>query len=386
LSVTLDAALGTGKAHSTSACSIVTTNAVAAGSVIALGFAGFLATPANTMSITTTGGLTWSTAAGPYTSGSLKLHIFYAFAPSGLASGTTLTGSVTGTNDLMMAAVAFAGVDTSGTITATNGSGATNTAWSSGNVTANSGDGMVGFCFEDGSGTATSSPTAPGVEFADFNDATQTEAMTGAYKLSVAGTDVIAGTWSTSVAHIRGAAALKAAAGGGTTFTQTVSTTAGCTATVIRQPQLVRAASAATTATIVRQAKLVRATTAAASASVVRQARLIRSATATACTATVSSLKVLLLTVSASCASSATVSRVAAHVLTLTATAAATASLAKGVRLTRLATVGDAAVVTNDHSTPPSTTFVPSIGRKRGIVRPDAPDINMPTGITGVSS
>jgi hypothetical protein len=214
LSVTLDAALGTGKAHSTSSLTITTTSAVAAGSVIVVGFAGFLATPANTMSISG-GSLTWSTAAGPYTSGSLKMHLFYAFAASGLASSTVLTCSVTGTNDLMAAAIAFAGVDTSGTVTATNGSGATNTAWSSGNLLANSGDGMVGFCFEDGSGTATSSPTAPGVEFADFNDATQTEAFTGVYKLSVAGTDVIAGTWSTSVSHIRGAAALKPTAGGG---------------------------------------------------------------------------------------------------------------------------------------------------------------------------
>lgn len=147
-----------------------------------------------------------------------------------------------------------------------------------------------------------------------------------------------------------------AAGGGGTTFTQTVSASCAASATVVRQPQLVRAAAAAASAVVVRQANLIRAASSAASAVVVKQAQLRRSASA-ACSATVATLKVLLLTVAASCASSATVSRVASHVLTLAATAAATATLAKGVALTRLTTVGDQASVTPVG--PGSTTAAP---------------------------
>jgi hypothetical protein len=33
-----------------------------------------------------------------------------------------------------------------------------------------------------------------------------------------------------------------------------------------------------------------------------------------------------------------------------------------------------------------AVTFIPPIGRKIGIERPDGPDANMPTGITGVSA
>lgn len=211
MAVTLDTALGTGKAHTTLTVSVVTTAAVASGAMIDFTVAGFIG--ANTYSVTATGGLTWATS-HHLVSGSLHIYKFRAFAPSGLASSTTLTATATGSNaDHMAMAVSFLGVDNASPVSAFNASTASTAAWSSGNVAGSSGDMLTGAAFEDGSGTATSSPTAPGVEYADFNDATQTEAMTGVYKLSVAGTDVIAGTWSGAVSHVAIGVAYKAAAG-----------------------------------------------------------------------------------------------------------------------------------------------------------------------------
>jgi hypothetical protein len=213
VAVTLDALLGNGKAHDLVApgtVDVVTTNTVAAGGMIALIAARFDA-GAGTMSVSGTGGLTWATAHN-VTSGSLRIYVFYAFAPVGLASGTTLTVSNTNSADLMATAISLLGVDTVSPVSGFNGSGSTGTAWTTGSITAGNGDAIVGASFEDGNATDTSTATGPAVEFSDFNDATQSEAMTAAYKLSVAGTDSVAGAWAASVSHVDIGVAFKAAA------------------------------------------------------------------------------------------------------------------------------------------------------------------------------
>jgi hypothetical protein len=244
LAITLDANLGTGKGHATSSWSLVTTNAVATGGCIILGVACFASGSVTGFTVSG-GGLTWNTGSSFIASGSLKIRVFYAFAPSGLASGTTLSISDTGggANDNMAAAISLLGVNTTGTISSSAGSGATGAGWSTGNILANNGDAMVGFAFEDGSGTATSTPTSPAVEFADFNDATQTEAFTAAYKLTVAGTDVIAGTWSASVTHIRAGVSLTPAAGGGTSFPRSCTDSIAVSESLARSLALPRAIS-----------------------------------------------------------------------------------------------------------------------------------------------
>jgi hypothetical protein len=134
-------------------------------------------------------------------------------------------------------------------------------------------------------------------------------------------------------------------AGGGTTFTQTLSATAGSTATVTRQVNAVRSAASAPSAVIVRQVNVIRAATSSATASVVKQANLIRAATAGS-TATIASTKVFLLTLSASSAAVATISNVRSRFLTLACSAAATAVMARAVRKTLTASTAGSAQVT----------------------------------------
>lgn len=214
MAVALDAALGTGNSASGLSCNLVTTSAVAAGATIIL-IAGKFSGSGSTVSASG-GGLTW-TQDQTNTSGSLRVSIFRALAAAGLASGTTLTvTAASGANDFVIGAGSFTGIDTVSPVRTSGGASASSTAWSTGSIAASSGDFLIGGTFEDGSATATSTPTGPAVELLDRLIAGQSEALTAAYKLSVAGSDSIAGTWSTSVGHVVSGVAYKAAAGGGT--------------------------------------------------------------------------------------------------------------------------------------------------------------------------
>lgn len=213
MAVTVDqtsiAPLGAGPA--TNVVSITTNVPVAAGSLIELTVGRFSSTPASTLSITAAGGLTWTQVT--VANGNVRTSKFYALAPAGLASGTTLTATNTaGSSDLLMAGFALAGVDavtpfrTSGT-----GTGAT-TAWTTNAVAGLSTDALTGSSFGDGAATS-STPTAPAVEAFDFNSAGQSEYITCAYKLSVAGSDSIAGTLLAAATHAEVGVAYRASTG-----------------------------------------------------------------------------------------------------------------------------------------------------------------------------
>ena len=210
MAATLDANIGTKAQAASVTASLVTAAAAAPGSLLVIGVGYFSATA--TASITTTGGLTWA-ATTPTVSGSLRCYIFYAYAPAGLASGTTLTWTASATTpDWLIGGASFLGCESTPTLLGSNGAAATATAWSSGSIAAGETNLGVVMAFEDGSGTATSTSTAPLTELIDFNSAGQVEAFTLAYDLASAATATLAGAWSVSVSHVARGAAFKIAA------------------------------------------------------------------------------------------------------------------------------------------------------------------------------
>lgn len=215
MAVTVDqATLGTGNSSGAGTTTMSTTAVVASGAVIVLLAGRFNST--NSTMAASGGSLTWSTAHN-VTSGSIRVYLFYAFAPSGLASSTTLTitHSGGGSADCIIGAYSLLGVDTSGTVVAFNGAGASTAGWSSGSVSGNSGNALVGGAFVDNGSVSSSTPTAPAVERIDKNVAGQSETLTLVDKLSISGSDSVAGTWNAAGSHVAIGAAFKDAAGGG---------------------------------------------------------------------------------------------------------------------------------------------------------------------------
>lgn len=208
------ASLGTGNASGSTTVSITTTGAVASGAVIALLSGRFFA-GATTSSVTGTAGLTWATA-HDVTSGNIRVYLFYAFAPSGLASGSTITVTHTNAADSIIGAASYTGVDTSGTIVGFNGAGASTAAWSSSTVTGTAGDGLIGGCFVDTGAVTNSVPSGSATERIDQNVPAQSETLTLVDNLSMSASDSLAGTWKngsavdTAGTHVAIAAAFKA--------------------------------------------------------------------------------------------------------------------------------------------------------------------------------
>lgn len=215
MAVTLDTGLGTGNNTASTTCSMSTTAAVASGGMICL-VVGWFINSASTSSVTTTGGLTWTKDA-ELRATSLHIAIHHAFAPSGLASGTTLTVTFTAGGDSIMGAGSFLGIDTTGTVIASQTNNASTAGWSSGTVASTSGNALIGGSFIDSGSVSSSTPTSPGVELIDKNVAGQSETLTEVYKLSVSGNDVIDGTWNAAAAWIAAAVCYKASAGASAT-------------------------------------------------------------------------------------------------------------------------------------------------------------------------
>lgn len=168
----------------------------------------------------TGGGLTWTTVATS-SSGNILVCLACAFAPAGLASGTSIgiNGSVNN-NDYTIVAASYLGVDTSGTVTAavraTNTGAAGTAAWSTGTIAGSAGDGYIGGAGGDGS-LRTSTPastngTTPGEQI-DFNSGTSSGSVTLVSKLSGAASDSLAGTWSGTLTHVTVGAAFILAGG-----------------------------------------------------------------------------------------------------------------------------------------------------------------------------
>jgi hypothetical protein len=215
LAVTVDqASLGTQAQSGVTASTRATTAAVASGAMI-VAFTFTFTTASPTASHTMSGGgLTWvrdHTA----TSGTLRISMHHAFAPSGLASGTDLTNTSANTSDHTWCMYSLAGVDTGTPVAAFNAAAASTAAWSSGALTGTgAGDAAVGGAGSDGS-LLTTTPGGDAVERIDFNSATTSGSVNLNDDLNAEADDTVTGTWSGAQAHIGIAVSYNPAAGGG---------------------------------------------------------------------------------------------------------------------------------------------------------------------------
>lgn len=207
MAVTLDTALGQGNQAAGSNPAITTTSSVAVGGRVIV-VAGHFVNGVTTRSCGG-GGLTW--AEDVYLRATaLHISVFSAAAPAGLASSTVLTVTYNNAGDSILGAISLLGIDPVSPVVASNTNNASTAGWSSGTVAATSGNALVGGAFVDSASVTLSTPTAPGVEWFDDHVGAQSETATGVYKLSVAGSDVIDGTWDAAAAWIAAAVCYKA--------------------------------------------------------------------------------------------------------------------------------------------------------------------------------
>lgn len=198
---------------------VVTTATVAAGALIVASLGWWLASAAT---VTVAGGsLTWATAVqGKNASGEQQAGIAYALAPSGLASGATITATYSAAvNGRQIGVSSFTGVDSGTPLGNTGAINAGNlvAAWATASVAISAGSVLVGVSHLDPNGTSTI--TAPSIEALDWTDGANTAATMGYRIEASAASYTVAGAWSISSSRNAtvGAEFKAAAAGGGTT-------------------------------------------------------------------------------------------------------------------------------------------------------------------------
>lgn len=150
----------------------------------------------------TGGGLSWSLGHS-MTTGNIGIYLFYAFAPAGLASATSIgvNGSV-GSNDYTACAASYLGVKTSSPVTGINGATGPGAPWTSGAVDLNNGDLLIGGAGGDGT-LRTSTTDPPGNERIEFNSGTTSGSITLADKqISADGPDSLDGDWSGALTYV----------------------------------------------------------------------------------------------------------------------------------------------------------------------------------------
>jgi hypothetical protein len=178
------------------------------------------------------GGLTW-TLDKQYNSASdsgIRIALYSAPAPSGLASATTITATPSGSvNNKLMAVAYTTGLATSSVVdgTPSGGQGVT-AAWSSGSIsTTVAADLILSASWHDGVSTNTASGGT--TELDDFQNTNEAVSMTTGYQItSSTGSYTGTGTWGAAGTYVAVAVAYKSP-GGGTdaTVTAVVATSTG---------------------------------------------------------------------------------------------------------------------------------------------------------------
>jgi hypothetical protein len=216
MALAFGATLGTGGSVEGTSTTLTTGSAVPAGGLIVTG-CGFYKNDSISSATVSGGGLTWQADkfVSPFTDTAYVVALNSAAAPSGLASGTTLTVSLVGDAFApLFAAVYFTGAATSSWLDlAGAGSGATSASWTTSVTTTNADDVVVGFVWTDG-GSASEGPGAGWTEDADFTGGGANAAMVHQI-FTTTGAKTPNGTLSASGNYAAVAAAYKSAAGGG---------------------------------------------------------------------------------------------------------------------------------------------------------------------------
>lgn len=191
-----------------------TGSAVASSGFIVLSVGWFATTALSSVS---GGGLTWTIdnqGRGPG-GNSTSCAVVSAQAPSGLASGTTITATFAASSVArMIGGTSFTGVKTTTPAEATDLQhvNPAATGWTTGSVALSAGSMLFAATYDETSNT-TSTPTSPSVEALDFNYAGGTT-MTSCYRIeSSANSYTVAGTFAANATSTTIGVAYLAAAG-----------------------------------------------------------------------------------------------------------------------------------------------------------------------------
>ena len=211
MAITLDAVLGNGNGTG-STTTITTTSAVATDARIIVLIGRFSGT-GTTVSTVTAGAINLARDHS-LLNVNLRIEMWSAAAPSGLASSSTITVTHSGACDCIIGSASYLGIDTTGTVVATNAAAAATAAWASGSVAGNAGDALMGGAFVDSGSVSSSTPGGAAVERIDNNVPGQSETLVLQDILSISGATDLTGTWNAAATHIAIGVAYKAAAGG----------------------------------------------------------------------------------------------------------------------------------------------------------------------------
>jgi hypothetical protein len=201
-----------------------TTSAVAVGGFISVQVGWF--DTAATLSSVSGGGLTWTIdkQGRPANPSSDNTALVSAQAPAGLASGTTITATFSGTTPVAreISGMSLTGVATSSPVDTTSGPTGVSPAaagWTTPSMAIQAGSAIVATAYNE-TGNFTNTVTSPSVQAVlNPNSASPTSQVT-CYRIeSSAGSYTVAGAWSTAAQSGTIAVAYKAAAGGTTTAT-----------------------------------------------------------------------------------------------------------------------------------------------------------------------
>jgi hypothetical protein len=204
----------TNDVSSTASIPFTTTNVVASGGFIVL-----LVTwhKGVTLSSVAGGSLTWTIdLQGASTASNGSVALVSAQAPSGLASSTTITATLSSasTGVQSICGTSFTGVKTSSPVDVTSAltDFTTTTAWTTASTTIAAGSVLVANAVQL-TGGFTSTPTSPSIETHDQNAGVGSFSETSAYRIEAAGgAFTVAGTWSSSATGTAAGVAYLAAA------------------------------------------------------------------------------------------------------------------------------------------------------------------------------
>lgn len=217
MAIAVDVAnIGTADSNSsTTSLAFNTTATVASNGFIVAQAGGWFT--ADTLTSVSGGGLTWSVdASGDYSGGNPQyVAIASAQAPSGLASGTTLTFNFSGSVQYKtVGAMSFTGVAASSAldVAGTDQEVAGTLAWSTGSLSVAAGSVIVGFSWNEGASSG-STITGPSVEAWEDLHGDGFGATAGYQIVAAGGSASVAGTWGAGTTHLDIGAAYLAAAG-----------------------------------------------------------------------------------------------------------------------------------------------------------------------------
>jgi hypothetical protein len=197
LPIVFDKSLGTKTENVASATMTLTTSAAAVSQARVFLFVNW--SHANrTLTSVSGGGLTWTVDAQVKDTSRYHGAIVSANAPAGLAAGTVITATFSGSvTHGLIAAASFTGIASTNPVDRT----ATTTqrgvvAWSASVTTTNARDLVLGWSGLDR--ITTSTPAAPNLELHDFSNSNYGEAATSVYRIeTAAGAKTVNGTWLT---------------------------------------------------------------------------------------------------------------------------------------------------------------------------------------------